>query len=142
MPERCLMVDRYKSFNEPAANERLDIDYRIRALDRGSEAVILVPHGGWIEPKTSETAYAIARTDLSFYTFEAIRIGTHGDFHITSHRFDEPTAVGLVGRSWTAVSIHLRRNDGTDMVWLSGHATHLRDAGFEAELNERLSGLD
>lgn len=144
------MADRYKSFDELAANERLDIDYRIRALDRDSEAVILAPHGGWIEPKTSDIAEAIAGTDLSFYAFEALRNGPHRNFHITSHRFDEPTAIGLVGKSSTSVAIHGRATDGTDTVWLGGRATRLRDAigtslqeaGFGAEINRRLPGLD
>lgn len=144
------MADRYQSFKELAANAQLDTDYRIRALDRGSDVVILAPHGGWIEPVTSEIADAIAGTDLSFYAFEALRNGPHGDFHITSHRFDEPVAVELVGRSWTAIAIHGRGNDGTDTVWLGGRATHLRDAvgaslrdaGFEAEINNKLPGLD
>lgn len=150
MPEICRMADRYSSFNDLAAKERIDIDYRIRAMDRGTEAVILAPHGGWIEPGTSEIAEAIAGTDLSFYAFEAQRNGPHGDFHITSHRFDEPKAVELVGASWTAVAIHGRRNEGADAVWLGGRAVglrdavgaSLRDAGFEAELNERLPGMD
>lgn len=144
------MADRYKSFDELAANERLGIDYRIRALDRGSEAVILAPHGGWIEPKTSEIAEAIAGTDFSFYAFEALRNGPHGDFHVTSHRFNEPTAIDLVGKSSTSVAIHGRRDDGTDTVWLGGRATRLRDAvgtslrevGFGTEINRRLPGLD
>ena len=50
------MADRYSSFIDLAANEQVDIDYRIRVADRGSEAVILAPHGGWIEPETSEIA--------------------------------------------------------------------------------------
>ena len=144
------MADRYKSFHDLSARERLDIDYRIRALDRKSDAVILAPHGGWIEPKTSEIAEAIAGTDLSFYTFEALRNGSHGDLHITSHRFDEPTAIDLVGRSSTSVAIHGRREDGTDLVWLGGRDTRLRDAigsslqqaGFGTEINRRLPGLD
>ena len=144
------MADRYKSFDELAACERLDIDYRIRALDRDSEAVILAPHGGWIEPKTSEIAEAIAGTDLSFYAFESLRNAPHGDFHITSHRFEEPRAIDLVGKSSTSVAIHGRRDDGTDTVWLGGRDTRLRDAvgtslqeaGFGAEINRRLQGLD
>jgi len=144
------MADRYSSFTELAANSRLDVDYRIRAKDRGSDTIILAPHGGWIEPATSEIAEAIAGSDISFYAFEALRNGSHGDFHLTSHRFDEPMALALVERCWNAVAIHGRRNEGTDAVWLGGRATGLRDAignslreaGFTAALNERLPGLD
>jgi phage replication-related protein YjqB (UPF0714/DUF867 family) len=60
------MAERYNSFIDLAANARLDIDYDIRVLDRGSEAVILAPHGGWIEPKTSEIAEASSGTVFSF----------------------------------------------------------------------------
>jgi phage replication-related protein YjqB (UPF0714/DUF867 family) len=144
------MADRYNSFIDLAANERLDIDYRIRVLDRGSEAVILAPHGGWIEPKTSEIAEAISGTVFSFYAFESARNAPHGHFHITSHRFDEPMALALVSRSWTAIAIHGRRDEGNDAVWLGGRdiglseavGASLRDAGFMAELNERLPGLE
>ena len=150
MSESFIMADRYSSFFDLAANERLDIDYRIRVLDRGSDTVILAPHGGWIEPETSQIAEAVAGSDISFYAFEALANGPHGHFHITSHRFDEPEAVSLVGRCGTAVAIHGRRNKGPDAVWLGGRATGLRDAvgaslreaGFKAEINERLPGLE
>lgn len=144
------MADRYHSFEELAAHERLGLDYCIRALDRGSETVVLAPHGGWIEPKTSAIAEAIARQDLSLYVFEALRKAPHGHFHITSHRFDEPKAIELIGKSRIALAIHGRRNEGNDAVWIGGRAINLRDAvgqslrtaGFEAELNDRLAGID
>ena len=150
MPDNGQMVDRYLSFNDLAANARRDIDYRIVVKDRGTPVLILAPHGGWIEPETSEIAMAIAGKGLSFYAFEALKKGPHGDFHITSNRFDEPNAIDLVGRSWTAVAIHGRGNDGSEAVWLGGRATVLRDtigaslcdAGFEAAPNERLPGLE
>lgn len=142
------MADRYRTFGELAANERRGIDYRIRVEDRGARYVILAPHGGWIEPGTSEVAEAIAGTDFSFYAFEALKNGPHGDYHITSHRFDEPEALELVGKSWTAVAIHGRQNDRNEAVWLGGRATilcsaigsSLRGAGFDAEPNESLPG--
>ena len=143
------MDDRYKCFDDLAANERLGIDYRIQAVNRGSAVVILAPHGGKIEPGTSKIAEAIAGTDLSFYAFEGLRKRPHSDLHITSHRFDEPKAIELVGNSWAAVAIHGRRSDGSEAVWLGGRATDLRDAvgaslldaGFEAELNKRFPCL-
>lgn len=45
-------MDRYRSFDELAAKERLGIDYRIRVEDRGAQFVDMAPHGGWIEPAT------------------------------------------------------------------------------------------
>jgi phage replication-related protein YjqB (UPF0714/DUF867 family) len=144
------MTDRYSTFKDLEANERLGIDYRIRVHDRGTPLAILAPHGGWIEPITSEIAGAIAGTDISFYAFEALRDGPHDNFHIASHLFDEPKAVDLVGRCRTAIAIHGRQNDGKESVWLGGRATFLRDAigaslreaGFHAEPNGKLPGLD
>lgn len=144
------MADRYHTFAELAENERLGIDYRIRVKDRGAPIVILAPHGGWIEPGTSEIAEAIAGTDLSFYAFEALKNGKHGDFHVTSHRFDEPEAINLLVRARTAIAIHGRRNENGEAVWLGGRAIALRDAigfclrdvGFDAEPNHRLLGLN
>lgn len=143
------MADRYGDFQELAAASEPEVDYRIRSEDRGSSVVILAPHGGTIEPETAEIARAIAGTDFSLYIFEALKSGAHGDFHITSHRFDEPTALDLVGRSDTAIAVHGRKDDGSDTVWLGGRATDLRDAigvslrnaGFGAEPNERLPGV-
>ena len=143
------MADRYADFAALAADAREGVDYRIRSEDRGTVTVILAPHGGTIEPGTAEIAEAIAKDDLSFYVFEALVPGAHGDFHITSHRFDEPLAIDLIRRSDIAVAIHGRRDDGTDTVWLGGRADGLRDAigaslhsaGFDAARNERLPGV-
>ncbi len=143
------MADRYRKFEDLAADTQLDVDYRIRREDRGTPVVILAPHGGSIEPETAEIAEAIAGEEFSFYAFEALKAGAHGDFHITSHRFDEPDALDLVGRSYIAVAIHGRKDDGSNTVWLGGRATALRDAigaslrdsGFAAIPNETLPGV-
>lgn len=143
------MADRYLNFEALAADMQHEVDYRIRGEDRGTPVVILAPHGGSIEPETSQIAEAIAGTEFSFYAFEALKAGAHGDFHITSHRFDEPRALDIVSRSFTAVAIHGRKDDGSDTVWMGGRGCvlrdaigeALRDAGFEAELNRTLPGV-
>jgi len=142
------MADRFDSFQDMSAHMHQDVDFRLRYDDRGTSVIVIAPHGGTIEPGTSQIAQAIAASDLSFYAFEALKDGPHGDFHITSHRFDEPTALGLVGRATSAVAVHGRKDDGTDTVWLGGRATvmqaaigvSLRAAGFGAEANQTLPG--
>ncbi|MFT6447142.1 Phage-related replication protein YjqB, UPF0714/DUF867 family [Sulfitobacter pontiacus] len=143
------MADRYPDFATLAAAHEQDRDYRITVQDRGTRVVVLAPHGGSIEPETASIARAVAGDDLSFYLFEALHAGAHGDFHITSHRFDEPRALALVAGADTSVAIHGRKDDGTDTVWLGGRDETLRDAvgdalraaGFGAALNTALPGV-
>ena len=143
------MADRYPDFATLAAAHDHDKDYRITVQDRGTRVAILAPHGGTIEPETASIARAVAGDDLSFYLFEALHAGAHGDYHITSHRFDEPRALALVAGADTSIAIHGRKDDGTDTVWLGGRDETLRDAvgdalraaGFEAALNTALPGV-
>lgn len=143
------MSDRFDSYAALAAVLTEGEDYRIRCVDRGAATVILAPHGGTIEPGTAEIAEAIAGNAHSFYAFEALKPGRHGDLHVTSHRFDEPRARALLARADRAAAVHGRRDDGTETVWLGGRDAGLRDsigralraAGFEADLNDRLPGL-
>ena len=143
------MADRYPDFATLAAAHEQDRDYRITVQDRGTCVAILAPHGGTIEPETASIARAVAGDDLSFYLFEALRAGAHGDYHITSHRFDEPRALALVAGADTSIAIHGRKDDGTDTVWLGGRdeiqrdavGDALRAAGFGAALNTALPGV-
>ena len=143
------MADRYPDFATLAAAHDHGKDYRITVQDRGTRVVILAPHGGMIEPETASIARAVAGDDLSFYLFEALHAGAHGDYHITSHRFDEPRALALVAGADTSIAIHGRKDDGTDTVWLGGRdeiqrdavGDALRAAGFGAALNTALPGV-
>ncbi|HJS10004.1 poly-gamma-glutamate hydrolase family protein [Sphingopyxis sp.] len=124
------MVDKYSNFAELAANETAEVDYRIRAENRGTPVVIIAPHGGRIEPGTLEIAATIAGDALSFYAFEALRAsGKRGSLHITSTRFDEPQALALVGAAQKAIAIHGRADNGDPVtVGVGGRDTALRDA--------------
>lgn len=99
------MPDKYSSFPALASAESKDA-YQIVVADRGSEVVVAAPHGGKIEPGTSEIARAIAGTALSFYLFEGRRRSGNRLLHITSSRFDEPQCLALLGRAKTVLTVH------------------------------------
>jgi phage replication-related protein YjqB (UPF0714/DUF867 family) len=134
------------SFREIAATKTEGLDYKITVKDRGSAIVIIAPHGGDIEPPTSEIAAAIAGDDLSLYDFQGLRnTSGHGELHLPSHKFDEPRALRLVENAETVVAIHGRK-DGDDArrVWIGGldvqrcrkTLLELQKAGFEAVVRE------
>ena len=98
--------DRYSSFKELQRHETLDKDYTVTMHDAGARVTIIAPHGGKIEPRTSDLARRIAGDRYNFYCFEGIKDRDNACLHITSHRFDEPGAVDLVARSWIVVAVH------------------------------------
>ncbi|MGA2042831.1 MAG: poly-gamma-glutamate hydrolase family protein [Roseiarcus sp.] len=124
------MTDRYASFEALAAGERGGREYRIRAIRTQAPVAIVAPHGGEIEPGTSEIAEAIADGQLSLYCFEGLVPGRpHGDLHIRSEKFDEPIGIALVEASETVVGVHGRKDaDDRETVWLGGLDDGLRDA--------------
>ena len=124
------MADCYRSFTALDADERRGIDYRIQLQDRGTAIVVIAPHGGGVEPGSSEIAMAIARNDYSFYTFEGLRRGRpHRCLHITSPLFDEPQGLELISTADTAIAIHgCVDGDNPQTIWAGGRADELRDA--------------
>jgi phage replication-related protein YjqB (UPF0714/DUF867 family) len=141
------MADLYHSFADLAACMREGVHYRIRAVERASPVVIVAPHGGKIEPGTSETAALIAADMFSLYCFESLVSGRQ--LHITSTRFDEPMGLALVGASEIAIGIHGRADSGDQQtVWLGGLHERLRDAigtslervGFRTSTDHHMQG--
>lgn len=124
------MADRYQSFAALAADETFGVHYRVCLADRSTPVVVLAPHGGLIEPGSSQIAGAIALEDYSVYYFEGLCPGRpHGDLHITSGRFDEPRALKLVETAETAVAVHGRLDRGDPKtVWMGGRDLALRNA--------------
>ena len=98
--------DKYRSFKELQRHEILDRDYALTLHDAGSRVTIIAPHGGKIEPRTSDLARHIAGSDYNYYCFEGIKDRDNACLHITSHRFDEPGALDLVARSRVVVAVH------------------------------------
>lgn len=95
------------------------MDYRVRSRQCPSNTVIIAPHGGAIEPGTSEIAEAIAGKEFSFYAFEGIKDGYNSELHITSTAFDETIAVSLVSACSRAIAIH-GENSREEITYLGG----------------------
>jgi len=82
---------------------------------------VVAPHGGGIEPGTSEIADGIADEELSLDAFEGLKSNGNKDLHITSTRFDEPTCLILIGRSDVVVTIHGENSEADgEGVFLGG----------------------
>jgi phage replication-related protein YjqB (UPF0714/DUF867 family) len=133
------MADKYANFSELAKNEVAGVDYGILLRRESSSFAIVTPHGGGIEPGTSEIASATAGEDLSFYAFEGLKSKDNTELHITSTRFDEPLCLALLKQSEVVITIHGEHSeeDGAG-VFIGGRderlgrriAVALRCAGF------------
>jgi phage replication-related protein YjqB (UPF0714/DUF867 family) len=125
-------MDVYRNFAELSEYEKEDIDFRIYAVKReGSSTVIVAPHGGAIEPGTSEVAKEVAHNDLSLAIFEGIKPKNNKRLHITSTNFDEPHCVELVQKANTVLAIHGERSEELS-VFLGGR---------DVELGEKLKSV-
>ena len=98
--------DKYRSFDELKRSEVLDKDFQLHICDAGSRVTIIAPHGGKIEPRTSDLAKCIAGKNYNFYCFEGLKKEDNTGLHITSHFFDEPRAIELVSKSEVVVALH------------------------------------
>ncbi|MEI9479295.1 MAG: poly-gamma-glutamate hydrolase family protein [Deltaproteobacteria bacterium] len=127
------MVRVYKSFGELSEREREGQDYRIDTCFRDKRVLVMAPHGGQIEPGTTEIAEAIARDDFSFYSFEGIKLRGNGVLHIESHLFDEPRALEMVEKTDSVVSVHGQADTIDEFVMVGGLNTDFRSE-IEREL--------
>jgi phage replication-related protein YjqB (UPF0714/DUF867 family) len=119
--------DWYCSFSKLQDKESKDA-YRIVVSDRNSDVTIIAPHGGEIEPGTSEIAVAVAGQSYNAYRFEGMRKRPHHELHITSHKFDEPQGRELVAKSSIVIAIHGRKDrDDPESVYLGGLDKKTRD---------------
>lgn len=137
------MADKYANF---AALELAEPDgaINIHVQDTQSSTLIIAPHGGKIEPGTSEIAKAIASDCFRLYLFEGCKKYNNMDLHITSTRFDEPRASDIVARSDYVVAIHGCVGSegkvyigGLDRELGSFIGEHVRNAGFDTGIHTR-----
>jgi phage replication-related protein YjqB (UPF0714/DUF867 family) len=130
------MDNEFPNFAALKAAKIENIDYRIvvRRGARTGSAIVMAPHGGKIEPRTSLITETIAGGDLDMYCFEGLMPESNRELHITSRNFDEATALELLRTKSTVVTIHGRQDrDDPSTVYLGG-----KDAALVSEIDWRL----
>lgn len=142
-------LDVYHNYAELSRAEKMDMAYRI-VLRRGSTGFgVLAPHGGGIEPGTTEIADAAAGNDHGFYSLEGIMRTGNARLHITSSRFDEPLGSRLASESNSLLVLHGCQGNparvflgGLDFSLRLKVATQLGLSGFETDVHPDLPGED
>jgi phage replication-related protein YjqB (UPF0714/DUF867 family) len=148
-----LATDKYPDFDTLSQHETVGIDFRILARRARAALAMVAPHGGGIEPGTSEIADGIAAEDFSFYAFDGLKPRGNADLHITSTRFDEPMCLALLALSEVVVTLHGEDSEGNDeAVFLGGLDDELghhlcvalgaRDFDVRRHPDRRLQGLE
>jgi len=133
--------DKYSSVTELASAEEEGVAYRIVDIARLSPVAIIAPHGGKIEPRTSEIARAIAGDDFSLYLFEGLLADdNYTRLHVTSHNFDEPRCVALISECDTVVAIHGCDNSH-HAVLLGGRDDNLKRSVAQALSSASIANL-
>lgn len=134
------MTDRIlRSFTQLAEADPFALRYRLYVRDLNTRVLIMAPHGGCIEPGTSEIARVLAGNNYSLYCFEGLNCKAENNLHLTSTFFDEPVALKLTHKVDTIVAIHGYRSQkhqvevgGLDTGLQQRLVSALTDAGFNA----------
>ena len=143
------MADKYISFAELKNNETFGLDYDIIYGRPEATFLVIAPHGGRIEPGTTELAVAIAGSTWGYYSFCGLKDNAYRDLHITSTRFDEPTALKLVASSKRTIAIHGCKDMTRNKIYLGGLDYELRQlistalsaVGFDVSENPKFPGV-
>jgi len=150
------MGDKFKSFNK--LNLARPRSFGIEMCNRKGDFLIFSPHGGGIEPGTSEICKWFSRHSFSYYIFEGKGINC-SELHITSTRFDEPRLIDMLITKKHAISFHGMTNYYSRMInsdiFLGGlndeligfTCKNLKTSGFRVKTNiefptSRLSGKE
>ncbi|HVS81058.1 MAG TPA: poly-gamma-glutamate hydrolase family protein [Pyrinomonadaceae bacterium] len=133
--------DKYATFAELIESECETRDFGRIITTQNSAITIIAPHGGGIEPGTSEIAKAIADSDFSMYCFEGLRVrGNYEALHITGTHFDDPECLQLTDKSKIVLAVH--GCDGEEKIVYVGGLNEdlkakiiaaLKEVGFQAE---------
>ncbi|MDP4126519.1 MAG: poly-gamma-glutamate hydrolase family protein [Bacillota bacterium] len=125
------MPDSYSNFQELQLNELEGQDYQIRVKGIGHSVLIIAPHGGKIEPFTSQIAQWIAGEEFAWYSFEGIKEEGKDNriLHITSHKYDEPTLLQALKQAKVVLTIHGLKDSSEEFLMIGG---------LDSELGQKL----
>jgi phage replication-related protein YjqB (UPF0714/DUF867 family) len=101
----------------------LNRDFRVAFGDSKIDLCLLIaPHGGGIEPATSELMRAVAEIgDWAWYEFAGfLRQGNKEALHISSTDFDEPTLKSLLPQARFVVAFHGASEAREPIVYVGG----------------------
>lgn len=130
-------MDKYSNFAHLITEEIEGVDYQIEVIEReGTLTAIIAPHGGAIEPGTSELCKAIAAENYQIGVFEGVKQNGNAILHITSTRFDEPKCLKLVSKSNHVLAIHGEQS-AEEVVYMGGADSLLRE-----KISEELIAAD
>ncbi|MFC1822852.1 poly-gamma-glutamate hydrolase family protein [Thermodesulfobacteriota bacterium] len=131
-------MGKYLNYRELMEHEKQDRDFRIDFKNGRSKIVVMAPHGGSIEPGTTEIAEAVAGGEHSFYSFTGLKKKENRNLHLTSGRFDEPTGIRMAADAETILSVHgFKAKD--QVVYIGGRDMALRKKIANAIMNARFS---
>jgi phage replication-related protein YjqB (UPF0714/DUF867 family) len=108
-----LMKDHFKNFEE-IKKVRPD-SFDIEAIPRESPFLLFAPHGGGIEPGTTEICWWFYKEAYSLYTFSGKGQNCR-QLHITSTRFNESTLLEMLDHHDYAISFHGMTNEISSKV--------------------------
>jgi phage replication-related protein YjqB (UPF0714/DUF867 family) len=98
-------------------------DFRVAFGDSKIEHCLLVaPHGGGIEPGTSEILRSFVEVGgWAWYEFAGfLRKGNKEALHISSTRFDEPTLKSMLPQAGFVITFHGSSESGEPSVYVGG----------------------
>jgi phage replication-related protein YjqB (UPF0714/DUF867 family) len=110
-------------------------DFRVEFGDSKIDRCLLIaPHGGGIEPGSSEILRAVAALGgWAWYEFAGfLRQGNKDALHIASTHFDEPTLMGLLPQTTFVVAFHGASESTEPVVFVGGRWERGRAAVIEA----------
>jgi phage replication-related protein YjqB (UPF0714/DUF867 family) len=142
-------MGKYDNYRELSENETKGKDYRIHFTRGESGIVVMAPHGGGIEPGTTEIADALAGMEHSFYSFDGVKKRGNWNLHITSRQFDEPIGIDIAKNSPTIVTVHGCKKK-ENVVYIGGRDNLLKEkiikatklAGFAIKESSRFPGIN